>query len=84
MLKAVSLAVDIITAHFNSRQVPGEKVVSGVKEIKNKKYGKWGKISWIDVEYNRNVKYYPWVLIILLGKIVLYIVSCTDRESFYL
>ncbi|XP_048028753.1 AP-4 complex accessory subunit RUSC2-like [Megalobrama amblycephala] len=29
MLKAVSLAVDIITAHFNSRQDPGEKIRLG-------------------------------------------------------
>lgn len=30
MLKAVSLAVDLIIAHFNSRQDPEEKVLSGV------------------------------------------------------
>lgn len=30
MLKAVSLAVDLIMAHFNSRQDPEEKVVQGV------------------------------------------------------
>lgn len=30
MLKAVSLAVDLIMAHFNSRQDPEQKVVQGV------------------------------------------------------
>lgn len=58
MMKAVSLAVDLIMAHFNSRQDPEEKVVT---RKKNK-------------SYNRNVKYYPWVQIRQSDKIVLYIV----------
>lgn len=33
MLKAVSLAVDLIMAHFNSRQDPEQKVVQGVQGI---------------------------------------------------
>jgi len=55
MLKAVSLAVDLIIANFNSRQDPEEMVLSGVQKTKKQKkneYGKWGKIHWIEVSFN--------------------------------
>ncbi len=65
MMKAVSLAVDLIMAHFNSRQDPEEKVVTRSQFFLSKK-----KTN----SYNRNVKYYPWVQIRQSDKKKLYIV----------
>jgi len=41
MLKAVSLAVDLIIANFNSRQDPEEKVLSGVQKTNKQKKRIW-------------------------------------------
>lgn len=52
MLKDLSLAVDVITVHFSSRQEAEEKVVPGGFKIQRRlfvKHGKWDKTSWLDV-----------------------------------
>lgn len=63
MLKAVSLAVDLIMAHFNSRQDPEEKVVQGVNFF-------YTIFIHFFLSYNRNAKYYQWALTSLSDKIV--------------